>query len=101
MGNIKGLIYSFLLLVVSNFTQAQELKVEGYFLQDSAMLGEKVSYVLKATYPPELNILFPDSTFHFGNMEFLGKEIFNSYTEDSLTLDSAIYYLSNLSLIHI
>ncbi|MEX2594459.1 MAG: hypothetical protein WD426_16940 [Anditalea sp.] len=98
MGNIKGFIYSFLLLVVSHFAQAQELKVEGYFLQDSAMLGEKVGYVLKATYPPEINVLFPDSTFQFGSMEYLGKETFTSFTEDSLTLDSAIYYLSNFSL---
>jgi hypothetical protein len=98
VGNIKGFIYCFLLLVISHFTHAQELKVEGYFLQDSAMLGERVGYVLKATYPPEINVLFPDSTFQFGSMEYLGKEIFTSFTEDSLTLDSAIYYLSNFSL---
>lgn len=98
MGNSKGLIYSFLLLVVSHITQAQEIKVEGYFLQDSAMLGEKVTYILKATYPQEIDLLFPDSTFQFGNMEYLGKETFTSFTQDSITLDSAVYYLSNFSL---
>ncbi len=72
--------------------------MEGYFLQDSAMLGEKVGYVLKATYPSGINVLFPDSTFQFGSMEYLGKETFTSYTQDSTTLDSAIYYLSNFSL---
>ena len=74
------------------------MKVEGYFLQDSAMLGERVEYILKATYPSSLNVLFPDSTYHFDDMEFLGKETFISHTQDSVTLDSAVYYLSNFSL---
>jgi hypothetical protein len=77
---------------------AQELSVEGYFLKDSAKLGERVGYVLKAKYPSSLNILFPDSTFNFGSMEYLSKQTFTSYTSDSLTLDSAVYYLSNFSL---
>lgn len=98
MGNLKGFICSFFLLAITHFIPAQELKVEGYFLQDSAMLGEKVGYVLKATYASGINVLFPDSTFQFGSMEYLGKEIFTSYTQDSTTLDSAIYYLSNFSL---
>lgn len=72
--------------------------MEGYFLQDSAMLGERVGYVLKASYPSQLNVLFPDSTHHFGDMEYLGKETFVSFTQDNMTLDSAVYYLSNFSL---
>jgi hypothetical protein len=77
---------------------AQEVSVEGYFLKDSAMLGERVGYVLKATYPSSLDILFPDSAYNFGSMEYLSKQTFTSYTQDSLTLDSAVYYLSNFSL---
>jgi len=62
------------------------------------MLGERVGYVLKAAYPSHLNVLFPDSAYQYGSMEFLDKEIFTSYTQDSTTLDSAVYYLSNFSL---
>lgn len=62
------------------------------------MLGERVGYVLKALYPSELNVLFPDSAYQYGSMEFLDKEMFTSYTQDSTTLDSAVYYLSNFSL---
>lgn len=98
MGNLKGFIFSLFLGTLTPFSFAQELKVEGYFLQDSAMLGERVGYVLKASYPPGTNVLFPDSTFRFGSMEYLGKETFVSYTVDSTTLDSAVYYLSNFSL---
>jgi len=79
-------------------SNAQEVAVEGYFLKDSAMLGERIGYVLKATYPPSMDILFPDSAFNFGSMEYLSKQTFTSYTRDSLTLDSAVYFLSNFSL---
>lgn len=98
MGNLKGFIFSLFLGITAHIGFAQELKVEGYFLQDSAMLGEKVGYVLKANYPSGTNVLFPDSTFQFGSMEYLGKETFTTNTVDSTTLDSAIYYLSNFSL---
>lgn len=97
MGKIR-LICCFLLLTVGHFSHSQELKVDGYFLQDSAVLGERVGYVLKAAYPSRLNVLFPDSTYQYGSMEFLDKEIFTSYTQDSITMDSAVYYLSNFSL---
>jgi len=86
----------FLLINFSLF--GQELKVEGYFLQDSARLGEKVSYILKATYPPDRQVIFPDSTYNYGDMEFLGKKTYISYTPDSLTQDSVVYFLSNFSL---
>src|SRR5690606_10235261 len=92
------LVCCLLLCTIGHFSHSQELKVEGYFLQDSAMLGERVGYVLKAAYPSRLNVLFPDSAYQYGSMEFLDKQIFTSYTQDSTTLDSAVYYLSNFSL---
>lgn len=97
MGKIR-LVCCLLLCTIGHFSHSQELKVEGYFLQDSAMLGERVGYVLKAAYPSRLNVLFPDSAYQYGSMEFLDKQIFTSYTQDSTTLDSAVYYLSNFSL---
>ena len=95
------LIYFLLTWTLASLTfplNAQEVSVEGYFLTDSAKLGERVGYVLRATYPSSLDILFPDSAYNFGSMEFLSKQTFTSYTTDSLTLDSAVYYLSNFSL---
>ncbi|WP_460544179.1 hypothetical protein [Echinicola sediminis] len=89
---------SILLVLIFSSLQAQNLKVEGYFLQDSAKLGERVGYVLKAQYPPEVNIVFPDSSYGYRDFSFLEKQTFTSYTKDSLTLDSAVYYLSNFSL---
>lgn len=97
MGKLASFIITLFLL--NNFSLfGQELKVEGYFLQDSAKLGEKVAYILKATYPPQKQVIFPDSTYNYGDMEYLGKKTYISYTPDSLTQDSVVYYLSNFSL---
>ncbi|WP_291779999.1 hypothetical protein [Cecembia sp.] len=78
--------------------QAQEIIVEGYFLQDSAKLGERIPYVLKAKYGAGQNIVFPDSTYDYSPFVLLEKKTFMSSTKDGVTLDSAIYYVSNFSL---
>ncbi|AGA78501.1 hypothetical protein [Echinicola vietnamensis] len=106
MGKIKVFILSYLIVIINlslpvqGLAQepSQRLHVEGYFMQDSAKLGERVGYVLKAEYPSEMNIVFPDSTFQYRDFSFLEKHTFTSYTPDSVTLDSAIYFLSNFSL---
>lgn len=67
-------------------------------MQDSAKLGERVGYVLKASYPQSKQLIFPDSTFDFSPMVLLEKKTFISSTQDSVTQDSTIYYLSNFSL---
>jgi len=72
--------------------------VEGYFLQDSAMLGERTGYILKAEYPESFQILFPDSSFNFGDQVLLEKQVFATSTNEGTTLDSAVYYISNFSL---
>lgn len=67
-------------------------------MQDSAKLGERVGYVLKATYPESAQIIFPDSTYDFSPLVLLEKKTFISNTQDSITQDSTIYYVSNFSL---
>lgn len=77
---------------------AQQVTVDGYFMQDSAKLGERVGYVLKATYPESSQLIFPDSSFDFSPLVLLEKQTFLSNTKEGVTQDSAIYYLSNFSL---
>jgi hypothetical protein len=87
-----------LLSVFSIAVNAQEVTVNGYFMQDSAKLGERVGYVLKATYPAAKQLIFPDSVYNFGELTLLEKQTFTSKTTAGVTLDSAIYFLSNFSL---
>lgn len=77
---------------------AQNVQVQGYFTQDSARLGERVGFVLKASYPETTQLLFPDSTFDFSPLILLEKQTFISQTNEGVTLDSTIYYISNFSL---
>lgn len=77
---------------------AQEVQVNGYFMSDSAKLGERVGYVLKATYPADRQLIFPDSTYDFSPFVLLEKQTFLSSTQDSVTADSTIYFLSNFEL---
>jgi hypothetical protein len=96
--NLKNIITILAVFMLSWPLQAQEVLVEGHFLQDSAKLGERIPYVLKAKYGPGKNIVFQDSTFNYSPFVLLEKKTFISYTDDGVTLDSAIYYVSNFSL---
>lgn len=95
MGKIAGIIF----LVFISFTAfPQQIQLDGYFMQDSARLGERVGFVLKAQYPQSTQLIFPDSTFDFSPFVLLEKKSFISSTTEGITTDSAVYYLSNFSL---
>lgn len=67
-------------------------------MQDSAKLGERVGYVLKATYPDYKQLIFPDSLYDYSPLVLLEKKTFISNTVDGITSDSSVYYISNFSL---
>ena len=98
MGRIKFLLNLIFISLTSFPVLAQDIEVEGYFQQDSAMLGERVAYVLKAKYKEGVNIIFPDSTYDFSPFVLLEKKTYISSTQNELTLDSAVYFVSNFSL---
>lgn len=95
MGKFSKILLLFFLPILS---WAQEVKVDGYFMQDSAKLGERIGYVLKATYPEQKQLIFPDSLFDYSPLVLLEKKTFISSTTDGITSDSSIYYISNFSL---
>ena len=94
-----GRFFLFILSFVASIqVSAQKVKVSGYFTKDSARLGERVGYVLKASYPQTAQLIFPDSAFDFSPFVFLEKKTFVSATTEGITQDSAVYFLSNFSL---
>lgn len=96
---LKHITLFLCLTLTSWLTIAQQpVEVEGYFLQDSAKLGERVAYVLKAKYGKGQNIVFPDTTYDFSPFVLLEKKTFISASTEEYTLDSAIYFVSNFSL---
>lgn len=77
---------------------AQEIKVNGGFLKDSAQIGQPIGYYLSATYPQALNVLFPDSVFAFTPFEYQRKKLFPTTTVNGISRDSVIYYLSTFEI---
>ena len=86
------------LVITGAHAIAQDVLVRGGFLNDSIKVGEETSFYLSARYPKQLNILFPDTTSVFGSFEFRRKEYFPTHTEDTVSTDSVIYYLTTFEV---
>jgi hypothetical protein len=94
-----GKLSFFLYFILFSFPAfAQQVRVDGYFTQDSARLGERVGFVLKVQYPESSQVIFPDSLYNFAPLVLLEKKTFISNTSNGITLDSTIYFVSNFSL---
>jgi hypothetical protein len=85
-------------VLISIFASGQEVKVKGRFLSDSIRIGEQIPFTLSATYPKNTDILFPDSTYSFAPFEFQRKKFFATTTNDSLSYDSVVYFLSTYEI---
>ena len=77
---------------------AQDVKVSGGFLSDSLKIGERTAFYLSARYKSDLTVLFPDSTFQFTPFEFQNKVYFPTRTEQGISHDSAVYYLTTFEV---
>lgn len=78
--------------------RSQDVRVHSYFAVDSAAVGERIPYVLTTTYPRDVQVLLPDSTFSFAPFESEGKHYFPTRTVNGRSLDSVVYWLSTFSL---
>jgi len=90
------LIGMLLVAAVSSF--AQEVIVNGKFQADSLLIGKPVPFSLTASYPSDLQLLFPDSTYNFAPYELASKEYFPTRTPDSLSYDSVVYHLTSFEV---
>ena len=79
-------------------TNAQNITVHSGFIMDSIGIGEQTRYYLTARYPSKLNVVFPDSTYDFKPFELEKKYFTPTKTTDSLSYDSAVYYLSTFEV---
>ncbi len=55
---------------------AQEVSFKGGFVEDSLVIGQDVNFWVSATYPPSLEMVFPDSLYSFAPFEISGKTFF-------------------------
>lgn len=80
------------------WSAAQEITVEGGFIEEEIKIGEPVTYFLTARYPKNVEVLFPDSTFSYGIFEFESKQYFPSAYDSTTVLDSAVYSLTSFEI---
>ncbi|XOV91108.1 MAG: hypothetical protein ACFHWX_12950 [Bacteroidota bacterium] len=76
----------------------QEIRVKGGFIQDSIGIGEPIQYWLSASYPQQLQVVFPDSTYNFRFFEFVDKTYTPTTIRETGYFDSAVYTLSSFEI---
>ena len=78
---------------------AQEITVRGGFIEDSILIGKDVGYWMTATYPPNLEMIFPDSLFDFSPFEYTSKIYFDSkLLANGLIYDSTVYFIQSYEI---
>ncbi|QHT67457.1 hypothetical protein GXP67_12875 [Rhodocytophaga rosea] len=78
----------------SNSSVSGNIIPQGKFLSDSIKVGMPVQYVLSLKHPPDMEIIFPDSSFNYAPFEWIKKEFFPTRTNLSGSTDSVIYTLA-------
>lgn len=74
-------------------------KVRGYFLEDSAEIGQEVTYVLVAWHQKDELLYFPDTSDDFGNVELHHSRWFpTEVIGDSVLYDSAHYVVQGFTI---
>lgn len=87
-----------LTLLVSINLSAQEITVRGGFVQDSLLIGQDVQFWMTASYPPELEMAFPDSLYSFTPFEFSSKNYYPTTLKGMLAFDSTIYTIQSYEI---
>ncbi|MEM9328605.1 MAG: hypothetical protein AAGA85_23260 [Bacteroidota bacterium] len=89
-----------LLLCFFPLSQAlsQQVEVAGGFVQDSLGIGEEIQFWLKASYPPELELLLPDSNYNFAPFELVRREFVPTDLRAGRAIDSAYYTLQSFEI---
>lgn len=85
-------------LVCAQEKPTAEVKVTAGFFEDSLYIGKPVRFYLTARYPQTLNVVFPDSSHTYTPFEFERKDYFPTDTEDGISYDSVIYYVSTFEI---
>ena len=86
-------------LLFSYRLQAQEITIKGGFVEDSILIGNDVQYWISATYPSNLEVIFPDSLYDYTPFEYTSKLYFDSELLDNGSIyDSTIYFVQSFEI---
>jgi hypothetical protein len=85
-------------LLCSLNLSAQEISVQGGFIEDSLLIGQDVNFWMSAAYPPDMEMVFPDSLYSFSPFEFSGKTYFSTQIRGDLAYDSTVYTIQSYEI---
>ncbi|MDX2190261.1 MAG: hypothetical protein SFY32_10380 [Bacteroidota bacterium] len=68
------------------------------FLKDSVMLGEPIQVSMSYKHDPNIELLFPDSTYNYFPFEYISRKYFHTKSDSLFDTDSAVYTLSTFEL---
>ncbi len=77
---------------------AQDAVPRGGFHERKAKLGEPIVYSLVFRHSPNLEVVFPDSSYNFAPFELLQKDFFPTQTDSLGSYDSVAYTLATYEL---
>ena len=78
--------------------KAQEVRINGGFLEDSLVIGQNINFWISAYYPPEMEMIFPDSNATFTPFEYASKKYFTTELRGNFAFDSTVYTLQSFEI---
>lgn len=85
-------------LTITLHLNAQEIEVNGGFVEDSLLIGQDVNFWMTARYPQDLEMIFPDTLSNFTPFEFSGKKNFPTKASSGIAYDSTIYTIQSFEI---
>jgi len=95
---IKRIYWVFVSFLCLSGAYGQDVKLNSGFVQDSLKIGMDVQYWMTVQYPPDLDLIMPDSSSSFKPFELNGMQYFPTELRDSLAFDSAVYNLVSFEI---
>lgn len=73
-------------------------KPKAQFLADSIEIGLVIEYALSFHYPEKVQVIFPDTSYHYGSFELVDKKYFPTVATEKYFVDSVVYRLTTFEL---
>ncbi len=88
------LSYTFYFTLAPSIAQ----RPKGRFLTDSIAVGKPFQFSLSFKHNPDIEVVFPDTNYNFDPFEVLKHDYFDTRTDKTGSLDSAVYTLISFDL---
>ena len=88
-------IYAFI-MTLPGFSQ--EVMVKGGFVEDSMKIGQTTHFWITASYPPQFQVVFPDSLFDYSPFEYMGKTFSPTRAKGEVYFDSTTYQIQSFEI---